>query len=176
MGLRMLGEKRWDDALEVGYGAGAVLLALAPNVRTLHGVDLDADPVPVTATLAQRGVTADLRKGSVYDLPYQNGTFDLVVCFSVFEHLHEYARGLEEVARVLRPGGTFLLGMPAVNRTMSKLFDMIGHKNIDDDHVTTPHEVGERIADAGFSVAQRKNLGAPGTGPALYYTWKLTRR
>lgn len=174
MGLRLLGERRWERGLEVGYGAGAVLIALAPNVRELHGIDLDADPVPVKSTLAARGIESDLRMGSVYELPYQDGMFDLVVSFSVFEHLHEYRRGLAEVRRVLRPGGTFLLGMPAVNRTMSKLFDLIGHKNIDDDHVTTPRDVATAFDSEGFRVSARRNLGVPGRGPALYYTWRLT--
>lgn len=173
MGLRMLGERRFQKALEVGYGAGAVLLTLAPNVRELHGIDLDAEPGPVMKVLDTKGFSADLRKGSVYELPYEAGTFDLVVCFSVFEHLHEYERGLEEVRRVLQPGGTFLLGMPAVNRTMARLFDMIGHRNIDDDHVTTPAEVAKRFRSHGFSVEAHKNLGLSGRGPALYYTWSL---
>ena len=166
MGLRMLGERRFEEALEVGYGAGAVLLTLAPNVRNLHGVDLDAEPAPVTKMLDGRGFSADLRKGSVYDLPYAAEAFDLVVCYSVFEHLLEYDRGLEEVRRVLRPGGTFLLGMPAVSRTMTRLFDLIGHRNIDDDHVTAPRDVAERFGAHGFVVDAHRNLGLPGRGPA----------
>ena len=173
MGLRMLGERRFEEALEVGYGAGAVLLTLAPNVRNLHGVDLDAEPAPVTKMLDARGFSANLRKGSVYDLPYAAEAFDLVVCYSVFEHLLEYDRGLEEVRRVLRPGGTFLLGMPAVSRTMTRLFDLIGHRNIDDDHVTAPRDVAKRFGAHGFVVDAHKNLGLPGRGPALYYTWSL---
>jgi SAM-dependent methyltransferase len=173
MGLRLLGERRFEKALEVGYGAGAVLLTLAPNVRELHGIDLDAEPGPVMKVLDTKGFSTDLRQGSVYELPYDAESFDLVVCFSVFEHLHEYERGLAEVRRVLQPGGTFLLGMPAVNRTMGRLFDLIGHRNIDDDHVTAPAEVAARFRSHGFAVEAQRNLGLPGRGPALYYTWSL---
>ncbi|HEX7601526.1 MAG TPA: hypothetical protein VF316_07975, partial [Polyangiaceae bacterium] len=60
MGLRMLGERRFEKALEVGYGAGAVLLTLAPNVRELHGIDLDAEPGPVMKMLDTKGFSADL--------------------------------------------------------------------------------------------------------------------
>ena len=173
MGLRMLGERRFEKALEVGYGAGAVLLTLAPNVRELHGIDLDAEPGPVMKMLDTKGFSAVLRKGSVYELPFVAETFDLVVCYSVFEHLHEYERALEEVRRVLKPGGLFLLGMPAVNRTMSRLFDLIGYRNIDGDHVTTPASVAKRFRARGFVVEAHRNLGLPGRGPALYYTWSL---
>lgn len=174
MGLRLLGTRRWDRALEVGYGAGAVLLSLAPYVRELHGLDLDADPAPVTDMLAGRGIPADLRKGSVYELPYEDASFDLVVCFSVFEHLHEFPRGLAEVRRVLRPGGRFLLGMPAVNRTMTKLFDAIGYRNIDDDHVTTPDDVAAQLEAHGLGKLKERRMGG---GPAyLYRVWLLEAR
>jgi SAM-dependent methyltransferase len=129
-GLRLLPERRFARALEVGYGAGAVLLSLAPGVDELHGLDLDADPKIVTGLLESRGLKAALRQGSVYELPYETDSFDLVVSFSMFEHLHEYPKGLSEVARVLRPGGLFLLGMPAVNRLMEAGFLAIGFKGI----------------------------------------------
>jgi len=173
MGLRMLGDRRWPRALEVGYGAGAVLVSLAPVVDELVGLDLDADPDIVTRALRERGMQADLRKGSVYELPYEDASFDLVVSFSVFEHLHEYERGLREVRRVLRADGTFLLGMPAVSRAMTKLFLAIGYSGIDEHHVTTPADVRRRFARAGFTIERTKNLGLPGRMPALYYTWLL---
>src|SRR4051812_11360938 len=97
-GLRLLPERRFARALEVGYGAGAVLLSLAPGVDELHGLDLDADPAVVTALLKSRGALASLRQGSVYELPYASDSFDLAVSFSMFEHLHEYPKGLAEVA------------------------------------------------------------------------------
>src|SRR6185503_20904807 len=121
-GLGLLPERPFKRALEVGYGAGAVQLALSSGVEECHGIDLDADPGPVTALLARHGHTSHLAQGSVYELPYEAGFFELVVCFSVFEHLHEYRKALGEVARVLAPGGLFLLGMPAVNRMMEAAF------------------------------------------------------
>jgi SAM-dependent methyltransferase len=178
MGLRQLDDvgPRFARALEVGYGAGAVLLALAPVVDDLHGIDLDAAPDPVTKMLASRGHTATLEQGSVYELPYETGTFDLVVCYSVFEHLHEYGKGLDEVARVLKTGGKFLLGMPAVNRMMEWGFRAIGFKNIEDHHVTRPQDVAKVFARHGFTVRTRRFLGVPLDGVALYYTWLLEKR
>src|SRR3954468_20474069 len=129
-GLGLLPERRFKRALEVGYGAGAVQLSLSSGVDECHGIDLDADDAPVTALLAARGQKSQLVRGSVYELPYEAGYFDLVVCFSVFEHLKEYKKALGEVTRVLTPGGLFLLGMPAVNRLMEAAFFTIGFKGI----------------------------------------------
>lgn len=174
LGLAMLGDRRFAAALEIGYGAGAVLMALAPAVDDLHGIDLDADAEGTGARLASRGVHATLVRGSVYELPYPDATLDLVVCFSVFEHLHDYPRGLREVARVLRSGGSFLLGMPAVNRLMEVGFRAIGFKGIEDHHVTTPRQVADRFEDAGLVVAASRPLELPGV--RLYTNWLLEKR
>jgi SAM-dependent methyltransferase len=177
-GLRLLPSRRFPKALEVGYGAGAVLLALAPGVDELHGLDLDADPKVVDAILASRGARANLRRGSVYELPYETSSFDLVVSFSMFEHLHEYPKGLAEIARVLRPGGSFLLGMPAVNRLMEAGFLAIGFKGINDHHVTTPAQVEKAFEGAGLRLAKKAALDLPlrrPFGARVYYDWLLEK-
>src|SRR5207244_6308279 len=124
-GLRLLPRRRFGRALEVGYGAGAVQLALAPGVDELHGIDLDAAPDLAGELLVRRGHAPRLVRGDVRALPYEDRAFELVVCFSVFEHLHDFEAGLREVTRVLQPGGLFLLGMPAVNLAMEAGFRAI---------------------------------------------------
>ena len=100
IGLRFLEARRYKRALEVGYGSGAVLVALSEVSSDLHGVDLDADPALATRTLDVFSVKADLRQGNVYALPYPDAHFDLVASFSMFEHLSEFERALGEVHRV----------------------------------------------------------------------------
>jgi len=175
LGLRLLPERRFESMLEIGYGAGAVLLTLGNSVNQLHGIDLDADPAQVHPVLAARGLSADLRKASVYELPFEDGSFDLAVSFSVFEHLHEYERALLEVNRVLRPKGLFLLGMPAVNLMMEAGFRAIGFKGIEDHHVTTPAAVERRFGAVGFRVAKQRSRVFPVPGVVLYYNWLLEK-
>lgn len=178
-GFELLPARRFSRALEVGYGAGAVLLALSPLVDELHGIDLDADPVPVQAILTRRHCSAKLQRGSVLNLPYGDGEFDLVFSFSVFEHLHEYKKALSEVARVLKPGGLFLLGMPSVNKLMEAGFLAIGFKGINDHHVTTPQQVAAAFDGAGFTLKGSRFLDFPGPVPLgmrLYYNWLLEKR
>lgn len=177
-GFRLLPRRKFTRTLEVGYGAGAVLMAIGADGGELHGIDLDADPTSVTALLAKEGLAANLVKGSVYEMPYADATFDLVVCFSVFEHLHEYERGLHEVARVLSPGGLFLLGMPAVNKAMEAAFLAIGYSGIGDHHVTTPASVASRFRAAGLRLVRKTGLDLPLRAPfgvRLYHDWLLER-
>ena len=177
-GLRLLPERRFGRALELGYGAGAVLSSLAAGVDELHGLDLDADPALVQPLLAARGYQAELRQGSVYELPYADDSFDLVVSFSMFEHLHEYEKGLAQVARVMRPGGLFLLGMPAVNKLMEAAFLAIGFKGINDHHVTTPRQVSKAFAAAGLRRVGFAAIDLPFRAPfgvRVYYDWLLEK-
>jgi len=64
-GLRLLPPRRFGSLLEVGYGAGAVLLTMKDSVERMHGIDLDADPDLAQKTLTANGISADLRKASV---------------------------------------------------------------------------------------------------------------
>jgi ubiquinone/menaquinone biosynthesis C-methylase UbiE len=177
-GLRMLPDKRYGKALEVGYGAGVLQLALAPSVDKLHGIDLDADPALVSRLLSARGCTSELVQGSVYALPYPDACFDLVVSFSVFEHLQEYPKALAEVFRVLEPGGLFLLGMPSVNKLMEAGFHAIGFGDINDVHITTPAQVERAWPTAGFQRVKASFLDFPPGLPVslrLYHTWLLEK-
>jgi SAM-dependent methyltransferase len=178
LGLRLLPERRFEKALELGYGAGALQLVLGPSVAELHGIDLDAEPEVVGKMLEAHGVRSKLVKGSVYEMPYEDGMFDLVFCFSVFEHLHEYQRALKETARVLAPGGTFLLGMPSVNMTMELGFRAIGFKEVNDHHVTTPASVERAFGAAGLRVKKSAFLDVPlgrPLGLRLYHDWLLEK-
>jgi ubiquinone/menaquinone biosynthesis C-methylase UbiE len=51
--------------------------------------------------------------GSAYSLPFSDDSFDLVVCSEVLEHLHDYKDAIKEINRVLKPGGQFLVSVPA---------------------------------------------------------------
>jgi SAM-dependent methyltransferase len=174
LGLRMIADRRYAKALEIGYGAGAVLLAVAPSVDELQGIDRDADPAPTQAWLCGQNIAAKLFQGSVYELPYDTAEFDLVLSFSVFEHLHRYEQGLREVARVLKPDGRFLLGMPAVNSMMELGFRTIGFRGIGDHHVTAPRAVARAFDRAGLRVARHAQLRLI-PGLPLYFNWLLEK-
>ena len=131
-------------------------------------------PALAQAWLGSHGRTARLIKGSVYELPYETAEFDLALSFSVFEHLHQYEQGLREVARVLKPGGRFLLGMPAVNTMMELGFRAIGFKNINERHVSTPRAVSSAFDRAGLRVTQHERLRLL-PGLPLYFNWLLEK-
>ncbi len=94
--------------LDVGTGPGVLLAELArirPDLRVV-GIDLSADMVAAAKRSASGfgdRVTAQL--GDVTDLPFPDGSFDLVVSSFSLHHWADPAAAVPELARVLRPGG-----------------------------------------------------------------------
>jgi SAM-dependent methyltransferase len=97
------------DVLDVGCGVGAIALDLAPAVAPgrVAGVDIDAGQLAdARAEAARRGIAdASFRAGSVYELPFEDASFDAAYANAVFMYVREPVRALAEMRRVLRPGG-----------------------------------------------------------------------
>ncbi|MCA1574504.1 MAG: class I SAM-dependent methyltransferase [Acidobacteria bacterium] len=94
--------------LDVGCGTGANLEMLA-HFGEAEGVDVSAEALDFCQT---RGLQ-NVRQGEAEDLPYEDKSFDLVTGLDVVEHLDNDVAGLQEMRRVLRPGGRALLFVPA---------------------------------------------------------------
>lgn len=95
--------------LEVGCGEGIVLATLAAR---LPGTRLDGLEIDETALEEARNRCpgATLVRGDACAVPFDDQSFDLVVCLEVLEHLPEPARALRELRRVTRAG--CLLSVP----------------------------------------------------------------
>lgn len=93
--------------LDVGCGTGANLLMLS-EYGHVEGVDVSEDAL---AFCRARGLDK-VKLGAAEELPYEDGTFDLVTAFDVVEHMDDDLAGLKEMRRVLRPGGRALLFVP----------------------------------------------------------------
>jgi SAM-dependent methyltransferase len=61
-------------------------------------------------------------------LPFKSDTFDLAIGFDVMEHLGDDLAGIEEIKRVLRPGGKYFLSVPAYNFMWSLSDDIAHHR------------------------------------------------
>lgn len=92
--------------LDVGCGEGQVArLAVANGAEVAIGVDPTWAQVQVAA---QRGGGARYARAGAGGLPFSDGSFDAVVACLVFEHIRDVDDAINEVARVLVPGGRFL--------------------------------------------------------------------
>jgi ArsR family transcriptional regulator len=94
---------------DLGAGTGHVVLSLAPHVRRVIAVD-DSPEMLDAASVRLAGVSnVELRHGKLESLPLDDGTLDVALLILVLHHLPEPRRVFSEAARVLKPGGRFLV-------------------------------------------------------------------
>ena len=95
--------------LEVGVGAGTGHLQWARAGAQCNGVDLtDAAIETTTARLALYGFKSNLRRIDAELLPFPDNSFDVVYSWGVIHHSENPGQIIEEIRRVLKPGGVFI--------------------------------------------------------------------
>ncbi len=101
------GRRVLDLASGEGYGSAL----LAETAARVTGLELDAEAV-THATSAYPIARLSFLLGSITEMPFGAGSFDLAVCFEALEHVAEHDRLCAEAARVLVPGGSFVVSTP----------------------------------------------------------------
>lgn len=96
-----------DAACGVGYGTA--ILARHGGDRT---VGVDSSQEAIADAVARAGELAEFFVGDLQDLPFDDASFDVVVCFEAIEHVFDRDRALDELRRVLRDGGLLLISSP----------------------------------------------------------------
>jgi SAM-dependent methyltransferase len=125
-----------DRILDVGTGEGQVArLVSAQGSTTVVGIDPTANQV---TEAARRGGGPQYARAGADALPFPAESFDAVVACLVFEHIEAVDAAIDEVARVLRPGGrfAFFLNHPLLQTPGSGWID---------DHLVDPPEQYWRI-------------------------------
>jgi SAM-dependent methyltransferase len=97
---------RGKAVLEVGCGAAVDLARFANGGAVCTGIDLAASAIELARTnFQQQRLQADLRVANGEALPFPNDTFDLVYAHGVVQYTADPQRLVDEVRRVLKPGG-----------------------------------------------------------------------
>ena len=97
--------------LEIAPGPGFLSIALAKlGPFKITGLDISQSFVRMASESARReGVAARFIHGSASDIPLEDGLFDLIVCRAAFKNFSEPLKALNEMHRVLKPGGRALI-------------------------------------------------------------------
>ncbi len=148
--LDLVEKEKWagspHDIIDVGCGTGRLLRAASrrwPQAH-LYGVD----PAERMISEAER-LSPDLtfRVGPAEMLPFPDHAADLIVSSISFHHWHDQSKGLQEISRVLRPGGLLCLADPTMR--LAKL-----HRS----QMKSRSQVEELIHGAGFQVLRHQTL------------------
>lgn len=98
------------QVLDAGTSTGPNLGLLRDlGFQDIHAVDLS----PTAVELCRRNGFAQVRLGDICKLPYDDESFDLALATDVLEHVDDDEAALRELFRVLKPGGTALITVPA---------------------------------------------------------------
>jgi ubiquinone/menaquinone biosynthesis C-methylase UbiE len=144
----------YGDVLEAGVGQGVVLKKIAERggkaIKSLSGIDL-SDRLIAMARAAVPG--ARIIKADIEAMPFAEDLFDFVVMVDTFQYLFDFHQALNEVRRVLRPNGTFIVTVP------NKRWILFGEyikkrKNIQpvQDHFFTYTEMKTLLTTHGFDI------------------------
>jgi SAM-dependent methyltransferase len=156
--LRFLPEQERFRTLEIGAGIGAHLAFEDLSRQDYHCVELRQN---MADAIVERFPQVTARVGDCQrDLPYESGSFDRVVVVHVLEHLPDLPGCLDEVRRVLKPGGLFSIVLPcdpglayevarkiSAERIFRKRYKLPYGWLIRREHINSPQEILKLLDD-----------------------------
>ena len=163
--------------LDAGCGTGLVLERLAPMASEALGVDLSRQML-----LSARAKGHDVAQADLRFLPFEDASFDAVVSFKVLPHIKNPGRTIEELGRVVKPGGHLVLefyNKHSLRHVIRRLRPSLKtSKTFDESAIFTdfhtPTEAAELMPE-GFDVVDRRGVRGvtlipatmrwPGLGP-----------
>jgi 2-polyprenyl-3-methyl-5-hydroxy-6-metoxy-1,4-benzoquinol methylase len=125
--------------LDIGCGLGQLILRLEElGYSNLFGVDGSESAVQYIKTRVQhaRVLHMDIEKDG---LPFPNEHFNIVICMEVFEHLYDPVSAVNEIARVIRPGGYGIFSFPNEYRLTQRINFLMGRS------ISSPLRTGGHI-------------------------------
>ncbi len=144
-------------ALDIATGTGHTALAVAPRAKQVIATDITPEMLDQGRKLqTEKGIgNVQFRLASVDDLPFDDGSFDIITCRRAAHHFADIHHALAEMQRVLKPGGRLVIddrSVPEddfVDATMNRL-DVLH----DESHVCEyrPSEWERMLTEAGYEI------------------------
>jgi 2-polyprenyl-3-methyl-5-hydroxy-6-metoxy-1,4-benzoquinol methylase len=153
------GDSTVFTVLDAGCGDGLNLVGLQ-QISASHGWAMRAQAVDYNPLRLERARShaqnIPLQRASLYALPYRAGSFDVVLCSHVLEHVPDLNGALAELRRVLKPGGLLIVAVPNEGCAMGRLRNRVLQRRIsrttDHVHFFTEAALLDRVGAAGFRV------------------------
>ncbi|MBF0145477.1 MAG: class I SAM-dependent methyltransferase [Magnetococcales bacterium] len=168
--------------LDAGYGCGIFLSdlhrRLDPETGMLYGIDVhDQHDAVKTHLVMREGLKADrvhLSNHSLFELPFEDHTFDLVVSVSVLEHIAPdlLVGCLREIKRVAMPDAEIILGFPT-DCMFIRTLAVLQHQDLKKNHPSTHLDIFRAITDAGFRMVDQTGFPAFAGPLTMHYNVRV---
>ena len=157
--------------LDVCCGSGVVGASFRERVGKITGLDLTPEMRSLASTRLDEVIA-----GNVYNLPFEENTFDAVCTREVLHLLPEPQRPLAQIRRVLKPGGTFVVGqiLPFGEADSAWMFRVFKKKQPLVFNQWLEHEYRQMLEQAGFVDIQMKELLVWESIDLWIDTWETT--
>jgi SAM-dependent methyltransferase len=161
--FHLLGDVHGKTVLDLGCGSGESLVPLVKRGAHVIGIDISPDLIHLARQrLRSYGLSALVQEGSAYGTGLPNESVDVVFSMALLHHL-DLPRARQEIHRVLRPGGSFILREPIrFSRTMNylrRLFPAPKADVSDYEHPMTRQELA--IVTQGFRLVAERSFRLP---------------
>jgi SAM-dependent methyltransferase len=155
--MELAGPVEGRSVLDVGCGDGTLVLAFrAAGAAIAAGCDPDASMIAKAAESApDKGVRTAFLRGRIENLPFRDRTFDIVTAVTVLNFVPERVRAVQEMARVLKPGGRAVigdLGRWSVWAASRRMRSWCGDRFWKQAHFTSARELRALVRAAGLHV------------------------
>ena len=136
--LEELRKDDFENLLDIGCGTGPMIELLVSEIPGKSYTGLDLTPRMIEIASGKGLESATFIVGDAEDLPFENESFDVIICANSFHHYPNPQRFFEEAQRVLRPGGKLVLrdytaAAPVVwlmNHVEMPLANLVGHGDV----------------------------------------------
>jgi ubiquinone/menaquinone biosynthesis C-methylase UbiE len=165
-GLRHLEIRSDSQILDVGCGGGvniARMLKLAPS-GSVSGLDYSDISVSKSVKVNRQAITAgrsEIKQGGVSQIPWRDGSFDLVTAFETVYFWPDFVGDLREVRRVLKPGGVIFICNESV-KSDDGAVPYQGFVKMLDLKMYSPSDFKAALKEAGFEGAEVRLKGSWG--------------
>lgn len=178
----------FDEALNLGTGEGDYDGMIAGFCKNLTACDINEQDVAFATQLNREVPNVQYAVENALELSFPDDSFDLLISVDVIEHVGRPERMMEEVGRVLKPGGLALITFPSAEfpftyDPINKVLSLFTDKKIPQGAYAFGHEyliLGADFRDwagrNGLEVLEERNLsGALVAGMEMYWTGIVQR-